>query len=529
MGHSFVPDLRQGRRRTKEERTKTAALTWIPQERQLKFFEFLGLDHAFDYFMGEKNGKPVLVKRKNKPDKIRPPKADIVGYGGAAGGGKSDAMLMALFIAIMSNPGAKCGYFRRTYAQLEGAGGVIMRSKELFTDFPGAKWNGTQRTWTFTEQRNGIITFNHLQNEDDVFDYQSQQFDYIAFDEATQFLRSQYRYLTSRNRSTVKGTYPVMMLATNPGGVGHVWFKREFIDIGPPEEPAEVMVESDPPAYETHVFVPAYLDDNFILNDRDPSYRKKLENMDRINKARLLEGDWDIHEGQFFGEFDRNIHVIKPFEIPDWWKRFISIDYGLDMAAVYWYALDDIGFYYVYKELYEPDLSLSDLAKAIRGMTSPIEKDALAYTVVPPDLFNTRRQETGKSGREILVDNGLVGYGLRRADNRRVEGWRATREYIKPFPDPTFEGQEEDAPLVARVRFFNNVKHLPSDLPLLQHSDKDPNDAATEPHSITHGPDSFRYFCMSRPAIRSLSDEERKRLNKERMKRVQARYKSTGY
>jgi len=332
--------------------------------------------------------------------------------------------------------------------------------------------------------------------------------------------------LMSRNRVTIKGVYPLFVMATNPGGVGHQWFKSEFVDIGKPEKPH--MVEVRPGKKEKHMFIPAKLEDNIILEDRDPGYRGNLEGMNELERKRLLKGDWDIHSGQFLPEFDRDIHVIDRFDIPDNWKRFISIDYGLDMAAVYWYALDTLGFYYCYKELYRPNLSLSSLAEAIRERTTPIERSELAYTVASPDLWN-RRQETGKSGRQILTENGLTGYVLRRADDRRVAGWRVTREYIKPIDDPYYDGDDEPDK-TSRVLFVRGrVPNMINSLPALQTSDKNPDDAADEPHSITHAPESFRYFCMSRPPLRTLNEDDRKEIERIRAEKMIPRSKITGY
>ena len=504
-------------------------MNWLPQKRQLRFLKACGLSHPFAYYLHEKeDGTPKIFRRSNeeKPESYETPEARIVGYGGAAGGGKSDAMLIALFIEILSNPGAKCGYFRRTFSQLEGAGGAIMRSKELFSDFPGAKWNGSQRRWTFETLNNGIIEFCHANNEDDVYNYQSQQFDAVAFDEATQFTRFQYRYIMSRNRVTVKGVAPLVMMGTNPGGVGHQWFKKEFVEAGEFEKVHEVEVA--PGVKEKHMFIPAKLEDNIILNDRDEGYRANLQGLNEIERKRLLEGDWDIHAGQFFPRFSRDIHVIDSFEIPDYWKRFISIDYGLDMSAVYWYALDDVGFYYVYKELYKPNLGLSQLAEEIHSMTTPLERDVLAYTVASPDLWN-RRQETGKSGRQILVENGLGGYALRSADDRRIPGWRVVREYLRPFDDPMHDGEGEPK-LVARVRIFGDrVRKLQSHLPALQHDDNKPDDVSGTPHEITHAPESFRYFCMSRPPLKSLTPEREQEILISRKENLANRNKYTGY
>jgi len=498
-------------------------LKWIPQKRQLRFLKACGLDYLFPAYVDQVKGDLVLMKRKDKPDKLRPPEAKVIGYGGAAGGGKTDSLLIAMFAAMVATPGVNCAYFRRTFKQLEGAGGAIMRSQELFSHFPGASYNKNEHRWTFTTLDNAVLEFKHIQREDDLNNYQSQQFDYIAFDEATQFTRRMYIYLASRNRSSRKGVYPLMMLATNPGGVGHMWFRDQFVKIGPPEEPQDY-TEPESGQKRKHIFIPAKLDDNMILEERDPGYRENLEFQGEIDRKRLLHGDWDIYEGQFFGEYDQEVHEMKSFDIPDGWKRYISVDYGLDMAAVYWYAIDNMGFIFVYREMQIPDLALHQLAEKILERTPVFERRNIAGSLLPPDLWN-RRQETGKSGRQILVENGLSGFAIRKADNRRVEGWRVVKEYLKKIPDPF-----EENSLTARLKIFSDkCPKLCSHLPMLQRDEHNPDDVANDPHRITHGPDSLRYFLMSRPPLRSLTKREKKIIKENRERKLQPVSEVTGY
>lgn len=358
-----------------------------------------------------------------------------------------------------------------------------MRSQEIMSSW--AKYNATKHRWTFPTK--SILQFCHCKNEDDVFNYQSQQFDILLFDEGTQFTNSIYRYLMSRNRATKGGVTPFTAIATNPGNVGHGWFKDEFVDIGPPEVVAKYEVQ--PGIFESHVFIPAKLADNLILEKRDPGYRRRLESQPGIVKRQLLDGDWDAYAGQYFPEFSRSIHVIKPFEIPDWWRRFRSLDYGLDMTACYWWAVDSQGKCYIYRELHQPNLNLSGAAKKILEMSPPGED--IAYTVASPDLWN-RRQETGASGAEIMLKNGL--HGLIRANNSRIPGWRALREYLTPYED------EQDI-LTAKLVIFDHCTNLIKNLPLLQHDDTNPEDASDKPHDVTHAPESLRYGIMSRPML----------------------------
>lgn len=356
-----------------------------------------------------------------------------------------------------------------------------MRSQELMSSW--AQWNGTQRRWTMPT--GSILQFCHTKNEDDIFSYQSQQFDIILVDEGTQFSRFIIRYLLTRNRATKSGVIPFMAIGTNPGGIGHQFFKSEFVDCGPPEQVHSVEVE--PGMFEDHIFIPAKLSDNEILEKRDKMYRKKLESQPEIFRKQLLDGDWDVFAGQYFPEFSRGIHVIKPFEIPKWWKRFRSLDYGLDMTACYWWAVSTDGKCYIYRELHQPGLRLTEAAKKIVAMTPKNEK--ISYTVASPDLWN-RRQETGTSGRELMAREGLF---LTRAKHDRIAGWRTLREYLAPF-------EEEKGVITARLQIFDHCINLIRCLPQLLHDEHNPEDAADKPHEVTHGPEALRYGIMSRPS-----------------------------
>ena len=466
-------------------------IKWWPQPRQLAFLDACGLAHPF-------TGK--------KPSK---PKARVIGYGGSAGGGKSDSLLAADIIAALTFPGINIGFFRREYPQLEGPGGAIMRSHELLTGI--ATWNGGQRRWTFPNK--SVLQFCHCKNEDDVFNYQSQQFDIESFDEGTQFTRFQVRYLMTRNRATKPNVTPFVMIGTNPGNIGHAWFKGEFIDPGTPEVPHEVEVE--PGQYERHIFIPAKLEDNQILEQRDPGYRKTLEAQPEQVRKQLLEGDWDVFSGQYYPEWRRDIHVIRPIEIPKWWHRYRSLDYGLDTCSCHWWAIDNSGLAYCYRELYQPDLKLSSAAQIIADMTPRDEH--ISYTVASPDLWN-RRQDTGKSGVEVMSEYGLK--GLIRADNRRVEGWRELREWLAIFDD------EQGVP-ASRIRFFDTCKDAIRVIPGLIHCNRNPEDVSDKVED--HAAEDTRYFVMSRPA-RSLTPDtlkERKRRHHELTQPVVS--KVTGY
>ncbi len=453
-------------------RGREITIQWSRQPRQLTFLRACGLAYPFE------GGGP------------QPPAAEVIGYGGAAGGGKTDALLMAGIIACLTWPGVGVAYFRRQYPQLTGLGGAIPRSRELLTGW--CRYNGDDRRWTFPN--GSMLQFCHCNEESDVYNYQSQQFDVVLIDEATQFTRFQYRYLRSRNRATRDGVTPFMALATNPGNVGHIWFRTEFVDIGPPETPKEVEVESG--KFECHTFIPAKLADNQVLEQRDPGYRKRLENLPIDERRMLLEGDWDVFAGQYYSVWRREIHVIKPFSIPGNWRHFRSLDYGLDMTACYWWAVAPDGHEYIYRELYEPNLSLSQAAARVLEL-SPLGED-VRYTVASPDLWN-RRQDTGFSGYEIMTRAGLR--GLVKADDRRIPGWRALREHLEPYEETVeriVDGQVvQEKRTVAKLRVFETCTNLIRTLPALVHDEHDPEDVSDKCED--HGPEAIRYGVMSRP------------------------------
>jgi phage terminase large subunit len=223
----------------------------------------------------------------------------------------------------------------------------------------------------------------------------------------------------------------------------------------------------------------------------DEGDRFKIESLQFTNPERFKVvglGEYGIPGGTFFEEFRTDIHVIDHFVIPDHWHRFRFLDYGLDMLASYWAAIDTQGNAFIYKELYESDLIISDATKKIKGLT--IEKIKLTYG--PPDLWN-RRQETGKSAADIFAENGI---NLMQASADRVDGWLNLKEWLKPFES---KNEQTGEPIMtARLKIFKNCVNLIRTLPQLQHDAKDPNDVATEPHEITHAPDALRYFCIMR-------------------------------
>ena len=260
--------------------------------------------------------------------------------------------------------------------------------------------------------------------------------------------------------------------STNPGGVGHSWVKARFVD--PSESSVAFVGEGDM----TRVFLPSLLCDNDFLNKSDPSYRLRLEALPEREKKALLYGDWNIFEGQYFTEFSTKAHVCEPFEIPVSWRKYRTIDYGLDRLAVLWIAVSEDGCAYVYREYCESGLPISAAARAITDRT-PMGEDIYA-TLAPPDLFS-RTQESGKTKAGIFHEFGVT---FTKTSNDRECGWLAIKELLC------------DTGSGVRLKIFKSCTEIIKCLPALTIDKIRPTDCSNEPHEITHAPDALRGFAI---------------------------------
>lgn len=302
--------------------------------------------------------------------------------------------------------------------------------------------------------------------------------DTIRFDEATHFTQYQYEYLGTRLRGA--NPYPKQRkLSTNPGGEGHTYFKERFIDPAPPNTQFTHNKKS-------RLFIPARVQDNTFLMAADPDYVSRLEELPLEQRKALLDGSWDLYEGQYFSEFNREVHVMQPIEISPHWRVYFTMDYGLDMFAGYFIALDEHERAYVIHEIYEPNVIISDAAKLIKTTVKELGIEVHSY-LAPTDLWN-RRQETGRSVADIFHQEGLR---LTKTSRDRIDGWMAMKEWLAPFND-------EQGVRVAKLRFFPKCVNAIRCIPGLQHDERKPNDVADKPHELTHAPDALRGFCVYR-------------------------------
>lgn len=390
-------------------------------------------------------------------------RAKYTAYGGARGGGKSWALRRKLVGLCLRYAGIRCLLIRRTYAELN-QNHVL----PLLTEYDGLlTYRESEKRLSFPNG-SGIV-LGYCSADRDVLRYQGQEYDIIAIDEATQLTEYQFSVFKACLRGV--GAYPRRMYLTcNPGGVGHAWVKRLFVD--------RVYRANENP--DDYCFIPAKVYDNPVLLSADPDYVRGLESLPKKLREAWLDGSWDVFEGQFFPEFRPETHVCSPHEIPAEIRRFAAFDYGFDMLAALLMGADGDGNLYVLREYCRSGLTLREAGEAVSALCRGCAVD---YAVASPDLWN-RRQDTGRSGFEIM--QAVMGMPpMSAADNRRVPGWRILRQYLSPHG-----GQW--------LKISSDCHELIRCLPALLCDGERPEDAAGEPHSVTHAPEALRYGVMSR-------------------------------
>ena len=394
-------------------------------------------------------------------------------YGGAAGGGKSYAMLVDP-LRFAHRAAHRALILRRSMPELRE---LIDKSRELYPKaFPGCKYKEVEKLWNFPS--GAKIEFGFLERDADVYRYQGQAYSWIGFDEIThQATEFSWNYLASRLRTTDPEIIPYMRCTANPGGVGAHWVKKRYIDPAPPNESfkgSDGLIRK---------FIPARLDDNPYLAS-DGRYEQMLKALPPTQRRQLLEGDWEVAEGAAFTEFDRNIHIIDPFEIPIHWDRVKGIDYGYaSESACVWGAIDrDDNTLIIYRELYRKGLLATDLAQLIAEMEL---NDPMSVPGVLDTACWNRTGQTGPTVGETLVK---AGHKLRRADKNRVAGKIQIHEYLKV--------QQSGRP---KLQIFNTCPNLIRELQSIPLDKSNPEDVDT--HAPDHAYDALRYLIMSRPRI----------------------------
>ena len=402
-------------------------------------------------------------------------------------------------------PQIKMLIVRRTLPELrENHTNELLAAYNTFPEEHKPKYTDNEKAFWFP---NGSrLKLGYCDNETDVLQYQGQEYDILFLDEATQLTEYQFYWLKACVRGA-NGRPKRIYLTCNPDGVGYSWVKGTLIDKDP-----EYIANTDP---KDITFIQALVWDNQPLFDKDEGYIKAVkaikakynvrkltpemnrEAMEQADYVQLLksnpdvdlrrahlDGDWNVFQGKFFKEFSRSVHIVKPFQIPEHWRKTAAIDYGLDMFAVVWMAVAPDGMTYCYRAKKQQNLIVSSAAQTFLDWTT--ERNIQAV-YAPPDLWN-RRNDTGRSAAEIFASCGVP---LIKSGNDRESGWLATKEYLKHKDN---DGNEIKG--YPRMVFFDgDTDALVRDMQNLQYDQKKRNDAATNPHDVTHLPDALRYWC----------------------------------
>lgn len=425
-------------------------------------------------------------------------KVDVLFYGGAAGGGKTDWLMWHAYELSLRHPGHQTLALRRTFPQLKDS--LMRRSIEKF-DQSQARYMVGDKEWVFNND--ATLRFGYCDAEDDYRHYLSAEYDLIVFEELTEFSELQFKMLRSRCRTTARkrsrGIRPHVVAASNPGQVGHEWVKRDLVvstDYG--HKIAEVEIEAMGRRKMVSVgFVPAKVSDNPYI---DPDYVFNLASLPDIQRRQYLDGDWDIFEGQYFSEWDAATHVVAPFQIPPTWTRVGGVDYGFAAPfCALWAAFDPDGNCWVYREAYQKGLTATEQAKLVIGMSTlpPDEQgkrapERIDYTVADPSVWSR-----GGTGMSIASQYHQAGLHARKAMNARVDGWTRLRDWLRASNLPELGDGRRNPHFGPTIRVFSTCTNLIRTLPVMIHSDTNPEDLDTTLED--HACDALRYLLMSRP------------------------------
>ena len=415
-------------------------------------------------------------------------KTPVTFYGGAKGGGKSKGIRDILLLRRMKYPGTHAGLFRRTYKELEGN-----HIRPIFKEYPVLRdfWNESKKLLTLPNK--STLEFCHCESEKDVELYQGREFEDLGIEEAGQWTEQMFRTLYGSNRSATMGFKPRTMLTGNPGGVGHAWLKRIFIErrFNERERPQD------------YAFIQALVDDNPALIKNDPEYVRKLDSEpnEALRKA-YRYGDWDIFAGQFFGEIRREVHFIKPFTIPKHWMRFGAYDFGFNHPAAFgWFAVDEDGNVYLYREFVRAKLRVDEFAKRI----NEFEDTKLLNPIVAGwDCWAQKNVISKNNGSAPTVAEEFATHdiNLTRAEIDRIQGASQVRSYLA-WQKKNADGSDG----LPRFYIFQTCPITFDHLTRMQHDPDRLEDVLKidanegDPMSGDDAYDMCRYGLMSRPMI----------------------------
>lgn len=424
--------------------------------------------------------------------------ADELLYGGAAGGGKSAATVVEAGLLCLEHPGIHCYLFRRTYPELEQS--LI---GEAFKFWSGVgHYVGREHTWKFP---NGSeMRFRHCQYEKDRFLYQGAEIHALFIDELTHFSAQIVDYLQTRVRAEKRLNFtPRKRYTSNPGGIGHAWVKKKFVDLEP-FKMNRIEIRSEElkkTKLVTRQYIPARVMDNPHITE---DYIFEMEQKPPALRRALLEGSWDAFEGQCFYEWRDDpehyydgirTHVVAPREIPKSWPRYRSFDWGYTKPfSVLWWAVDEYGRAWLYREWYgssAPNVGLKMTVQEVaRGIKQREALDGEVIGWADPAIWDS---STGESVNAMMNAEGV--YWLK-GDNARLAGKMQLHRRLA-FDENGRPG----------MYVFSGCREFIRCIPALVYSETKTEDVDTDGED--HCYDAARYFLMARPMTAEILPEER--------------------
>ena len=414
-------------------------------------------------------------------------------FGGAKGPGKTDC-LVAEAARFVYHPRYRGWLLRRTFPRLQE---IIDRCWYLYPKI-GGDYKASEHRWYW--KSGATITLGHVQHEDDKRNYHGKEAHFVGFDELTEFTETQYHFILANIRTAVAELGLRVRNTTNPGGIGHMWVKKRFVDIG---EPGTVYI--DPDTWQSRVFIPAKVTDNKTLVDNDPLYIKRLEALPEIEKLRLLHGVWDVFEGQVFTELTQIKHGCDDFPIPPEWEKIMVFDWGYARPwCALWFAVDFDGTIYLYREKYgmkgdDPNAGVRQTNSEICAEIINNENEKIKMRVADPACWSPTKVKGSNQvhGPSFVEDATKQGLFFMKADNDRLRGKQQFHQRLMLEDETDKNGETLDEH--PRFVVFNSCKNWWREIPNLRESPKNPEDVDTD--QPDEGYDCTRYAFMSRPII----------------------------
>lgn len=429
-----------------------------------------------------------------------PPSIKEAALLGGAGTGKSELLLMlGISNKWHENGNFKQLFTRRTFPELKLE--IIPRSRNIYPKF-GGKYNSTDKVWTF--ESGALIFFGHCENESDVKNYDGMEINLYTPDEITSYTEYQYLYIGfTRVRTSDPNLPAIIRSAGMPGGIGHTWVKKRFIDPYP--KGGKILRGK---GGNKRIFIFATLVDN--KEHIDPGYAQSLEALPEAEKRAKKYGDWDAYSGQVFDEFrevnypdepDNALHIIQPFDIPNWWIKILAIDWGWNpgQTILQFGAISPNRKLYLYRELAYSKILIKDWAAEIKPI---IEKENIEDIVI----CHSAGQHRGEPQTILEQVSEALGITIRLGEKDRVGGKMLLHEFLrwKQLPVPSSETlifDQEKADWILRnkgledyklylslfdpvkkednlpkLQIFNTCKYLPGAIKACVYDDKNAND-----------------------------------------------------